>query len=623
MNSPATDMIQRLLDLRQSATGAVVSEAGLTDLQKRMHIRDAIEDWIYDRIAEWRQSGKARPLLVMLSGNAGDGKSDLIERLVPRIGESDDFFVIRDATHAERPTDDQTALLAEFFAPFADDSRSKPRLSLIAMNTGMALSFFKAVGDGTYGERYETLESVVKRELGLSETNVSPPWDYEIINLDLRSILPRNGGTALFPQMLDKLDPTNPNGLLFEEAARCKSCCVREWCFVHTNVQALQVPQVRDSLVARLWLASLTSGIHLSPRNMWDFLYQVTTGGGEFFADATTPCEKIASLSSGGDEAVDAVHRRLIYNLMFEAPQPTAARGPVLSALAEADPIRRVGRSSHAAESAAFNDPAADADGLALAGRELAIGATGDETSDPDPCLNNLALELHKRTEFESSFREVISKGVLRRAALFGVPSNIAEELTNTDLPEYLSILDAYRGWTTDSDVPEAIYEYKSLLEDAIARIFGATVSGDTYFRQDSFSPSSRYAVFARVDLSQEVNPIIDPHVARAPRWLDAVNYQPHHFAVQIAPHDYGWPIRGDFSLYRLFKRVKAGYAASSVDLEAFFGLRFACERLGGARADATELIVRDLESGMVYRVREKTVLSKTKLELIREQDFA
>ncbi len=586
-----------------------------------MHIPDSIEDWIYNRVGEWRESGKKRPLLVMLSGNAGDGKSDLIERLVPRIGDSDDTFIIRDATHAERPTDDQMGLLAEFFAPFSDGFNSDPRLCLIAMNTGMALSFFAAVADGTYGATYTTLERVVKHELGLSEAESPPPWDYEIINLDLRDVLPHSGAPALFPQMLDKLNPTNPDGILFEEAAQCQSCCVRDWCFVRTNVQALQVPQVRENLVARLWLATLNSGVHLSPRNMWDFLYQVTTSGAEFFSDASSPCEKIQKLSEGGDAAAHEVHRRLIYNLLFEAPEQAGGRGPVLSALTEADPIRRIGRSSHAAESAAFSDPSADADALALAGRELAIAASGDETAEPDPCFNNLALQLNRSTTFEPPFRELISKGVLRRAALFGIPSAITEELTDSDLPEYLAILDAYRKWTPDGEVPEPIYEYKALLEDAISRIFGARVSGDTYFRQDSFSPSSRYGVFASVDLGEQVNPVVDTHIARGSSWLDAVNYRPHHVSVNIAARDYGWPIRGDFALYRLFKRVKAGYAASSVDLEAFFGLRFACERLGGTRADATELVVRDFETGAVYRVRERTVLSRTRLDLILEQE--
>jgi hypothetical protein len=132
------DLIQRLLDLRLSSTGAVVSEAGLTEMQQRMHVPDLVEDWIYERIEVWREAGRERPLLVMLSGNAGDGKSDLIERLINRLGDTSDISVIRDATHAERPTDDQTALLADFFRPFADGAQpeSQPRRLRLRCSAG-------------------------------------------------------------------------------------------------------------------------------------------------------------------------------------------------------------------------------------------------------------------------------------------------------------------------------------------------------------------------------------------------------------------------------------------------------------------------------------------------------
>jgi hypothetical protein len=612
------DMIQRLLDLRQSATGAVVSEAGFTQLQQKMHVPAAIEKWIDERVVTWRANGAQKPLLIMLSGNAGDGKSDLIERLVGRIGAGKDVSIIRDATHAETPTIDQTGVLAEFFEPFADGTSGEPGLSMIAMNTGMALSFFAKVADGSYGLTYKTLESVVRTELGLSMTTTAPPWEYEIINLDLRSVLPHDYGEAIFPQMLDKLDPSNEAGLLFEAAEQCKSCCVREWCFVHTNVQALQVPQVRTNLISRLWSASLTSGIHLTPRNMWDFLYQVTTGGVEFFNGVNTPCEKIAALSNAGPEAVSDIHRRLIYNLLFEGPNPEAVRGPVLEALAGTDPTRRVGRFSHEVESATYNDPTVDADSLAL---DLTTSADQDGSEEPDPCLMNLALLLKQSADFDKDFCELIAKGVLRRAALFGAPSSISDELADPDLPDYLALLDAYRGWAPGTAVPEAIYEFKALLEAAIARIFGAFDSGQVYFRQDSFSPSTRYAVFAKVDLGKEVEPEIDRQVVRSPGWLDAVNYRPEQVAVRIGTDNYSSVIRGDFPLYRLFKRVQAGYAASSVDLEAFFGLRFACEQLGGIHNDATELVVQDLQQGGFIRLREKTVMNKQELILTTVRD--
>ena len=44
---------------------------------------------------------------------------------------------------------------------------------------------------------------------------------------------------------------------------------------------------------------------------------------------------------------------------------------------------------------------------------------------------------------------------------------------------------------------------------------------------------------------------------------------------------DEPWAVPVDLQLYRLLSHVNRGYAASSVDLEAFFRLRYACERLG------------------------------------------
>jgi hypothetical protein len=559
----------------------------------------------------------------MLSGNAGDGKSDLIERLVNRLDDTSDMSIIRDATHAERPSDDQTRLLVDFFAQFADGAASgQPHLSLIAMNTGMALSFFKSASVGEYSERFETLEQVVKRELGLASSDAAPAWECEVVNLDRRNVLPHNGDQALFTGMLDKLDPANPDGILHDEAQRCEGCCARDWCFVHTNVQTLQLPEVRKNLIDLLWLATLSGNVHLSPRNLWDFLYNVTTGGADFFEEEGTPCDRIVALSNDRPVGAAEVHRRLIYNLLFEAPAPSSVRGPVLEALALADPTRKVGRNGHAAESAAYNDPAADADALARTARAIGIATSGGESAPPDPCLDNLAVLLQESaTGPDPDMRALVARGVLRRATLFAAPSSISAELVDDDLVEFSELLDAYRTWRPETEVPEAIYKYKELLEDGIRKIFGAKLGGKTYFTQDSFSPSSRYVAFVEVDLGEAITPVPDQDVVRGRGWLGAVNYRPRAVAVTIGTHDeHGWPIRGDFALYRLLKRVQAGYAASSVDLEAFFGLRFACERLGSSRPDSTELAIRNLEDGRLYRLRERTTLGKKTLEMTAEQ---
>jgi hypothetical protein len=110
--------------------------------------------------------------------------------------------------------------------------------------------------------------------------------------------------------------------------------------------------------------------------------------------------------------------------------------------------------------------------------------------------------------------------------------------------------------------------------------------------------------------------------VSRAPSWLDAINYRPRHISVRIGSNpELSWYVRADFALYRLFRRVQAGYSASSVDLETFFGLRFACERLGSARSGTSDLLVRDLQEGRLYHLRERTVLGKQTLQLTQRDD--
>jgi hypothetical protein len=77
-------LVEVLAQLRQSGRDAVIAEGNVTAIQEQMHVADAIEEWVARRIAAWREAGRIVPLLIVLSGNAGDGKSDLVERLRKR-----------------------------------------------------------------------------------------------------------------------------------------------------------------------------------------------------------------------------------------------------------------------------------------------------------------------------------------------------------------------------------------------------------------------------------------------------------------------------------------------------------------------------------------------------------
>jgi hypothetical protein len=74
--------------------------------------------------------------------------------------------------------------------------------------------------------------------------------------------------------------------------------------------------------------------------------------------------------------------------------------------------------------------------------------------------------------------------------------------------------------------------------------------------------------------------------------------------------------VRVDFPLYRLLREVAEGYSASSVDLERFFGLRFACESLGSSRPDADELLIADLEGGVFFRLARKVRFGQESIDM-------
>ena len=161
----------------------------------------------------------------------------------------DDIKIIPDATHAESPTVDQMETLAQFFAEFADNAvpAEPASAALIAMNTGMALSFLNEAADGRFGLTFNGLGGAIKSELGLIRRNdVGLAWQYDIVNLDRRSVLRLGLLPALFDGMLDKLDPNNQQGVLFAEGEACAACEAREACFVRTNIDTLSVPAVRE-----------------------------------------------------------------------------------------------------------------------------------------------------------------------------------------------------------------------------------------------------------------------------------------------------------------------------------------------------------------------------------------
>ena len=615
-------LVDALAQLRQAGVDAVVAEGGLTPAQQKMHVADRIEVWVADRIIEWRRNSARKPILIVLSGNAGDGKSQLIERLRSRHEAiKDDTDVVSDATHAETPSQSQAQRLVDKFALFADDEnrpKPAPRCVLVAINVGMVIAFFAALSDEDRG-RFTKLRGVLEYRLGLNPAPTEPPehWNCEVINLDHRNVL-GDYTDSFFEGMLAKLDPEDTESITYEAAQACTTCQVRTSCWVRTNLNLLRLPAVRLGLHQVLSEASLSTELHLTPRNLWDLLFEITTGGlvlpPELANGQSLSCDWMRdNLPLPEDpyskETFRLVHRRLLYHLLFERPHTSALTlSPLIVSLESVDPIRVSGKHTHLLEGEVRATPKADANNLS----DLASEASElDESAvrQPDPLLNRLASVVTDPVVLDvigEPNAQDMALGVSRRARLTGYPEEIYAEVANTEFIEFVALLEEYRRWRSGAKTPQRVAQFwTDHLIAGVAKIFGVQVQGVTYFRLDTLSPATRFPAYVEVDLWDKITIIADSVVNGGAEWLSAVAYLPRSLTVVV---DTGaaepWEIPVDFRLFRLLRKVSMGYSASSVDLEAFFRLRYACERLGPT--DAKQIIFRALDDGQQWLLSRK-----------------
>lgn len=225
--------------------------------------------------------------LVIITGNAGDGKTAFIQNLerqaadvgteIARPTRNSSRFVLGgvaftanyDGSQDEGAHRANDAVLREFFAPFADDAPPPTALAthLIAINTGRLLDFF--LDEGQTGA-FSHLAGVVNRFFDTAREGAAdtlPNW-LCIIDLNYRSIVaadPEQDGRAIFDRQLDAL--VQP--ALW---ASCASCALRDRCFIRFNRDTLadpvSGPAVRKRLRTLFEVVHLRRKLHITMRDM-------------------------------------------------------------------------------------------------------------------------------------------------------------------------------------------------------------------------------------------------------------------------------------------------------------------------------------------------------------------
>ena len=222
--------------------------------------------------------------LVIITGNAGDGKTAFLERLVaearerggqpgePRVNGMDlrlpDGRWLRtnndgSQDEGDRANDD---VLLEFFAPFADDADADPaQTRLIAINTGRLIDFLTV-----HAGQFAALAPLVRA--GLAGEPAS--GDIVVVNLNQRSLVA--GDEPVFDRVLAQLTSER-------YWAACAGCELARTCYAPHNARTFAHPSAGPKVARRLRdlyrLVHLRGQLHVTLRDLRSALAFMLTSG--------------------------------------------------------------------------------------------------------------------------------------------------------------------------------------------------------------------------------------------------------------------------------------------------------------------------------------------------------
>lgn len=243
-------------------------------------------------------SGEFR--LVLISGNAGDGKTAFLQRLEKEVEarggtvnrslingselvlDGKAYLINYDGSQDEG-SKDNNQVLRDFLSPFSgQDSGSwqPPQTRLIAINEGRLVDFL-----ATHERDFPALTALVRRAFATGE--IEPR--VAIVNLNLRSVVAQDEGGSILERTLKSI--VNPS-----HWAACKQCDLKDSCYALHNARSFQDEIAGPRLIERLktlyTMTHLRGKLHITMRDLRSAL--------SFMLIGNRDCAEIHSLYATG-----------------------------------------------------------------------------------------------------------------------------------------------------------------------------------------------------------------------------------------------------------------------------------------------------------------------------------
>ncbi|MBC7913844.1 MAG: protein kinase [Pyrinomonadaceae bacterium] len=274
--------------------------------------------------------------LVIITGNAGDGKTAFIrkiegkannvQKLAHRNGAN---FNINGLTYQSNydgsQDEDEKAndeVLAAFFKPFENLSDYTQSLEgrIIAINEGRLVEFLQTVS--TYKHLADTIENYF-----YTEGKTKLPAGLLIINLNLRSVVAAGDNQeSLFKQQVKLLTKK-------ELWNKCETCPVATNCFIKYNVSSLNDSAVGGEIIERMeWLlrtVSLKRELHITMRDLRSFI--------AFTLTRDYQCHEMQSLSEALNGAYLTWWKLYYFNISDNTATDTGQQDRLIKLIRETD----------------------------------------------------------------------------------------------------------------------------------------------------------------------------------------------------------------------------------------------------------------------------------------------
>ncbi|PHA33614.1 DNA phosphorothioation-dependent restriction protein DptF [Bacillus wiedmannii] len=594
------DLLKLLLGLKASSRHSVVSEGGSDKFQEKLYIGTEIDEYLEKAL---QKEGEEKWDLIVLCGNAGDGKSALIQKVCSKLPKevSGKININWDATHSDDPDEDQLDILGDFFSSFLNEKKgTRPeRTHLIAMNTGMIVSFFEQAKElKSVKLDFLLLQKEVYYYLDLVKEKEETAWKILLINLDQRNLLAFNQDEqpSIFRRMMEKLNIKNENSFLYEAFQEYKKNH-NQLDPIYFNLMALSIPKVQTQIERAVYKTVITHDLHFTPRAAWDLLYHLITSDD-------------INIKGFQENEIKKIVEKLFFQHMFSY----SGDHDILKLMFHSDPCLL---STQALDSYVIQlslQPQVDNfenipfDKAILDSIRENVDEKGGITATEYALLaKRCSYFFNENDEIEASFKE-------KEQLYFNYEKLIQEYISYGMMSQFDMDIDF------DSEQLQVLIES---LRTAIVITFGESNQKDL-FQVQELKNSGRFRVLTKLELPDENQ--MEPYIALKNPDLDY--YRVIHFApreVVIAFKDQNDEMLGeltvDFGLFELLEHIRKGYNPSSIDLNRFHHFKFFCNQLFTKLAESSSLnfvAIHDRIQDICISIKSPQGLLKKKFEVER-----